>query len=273
MELKKYKIIFLDMDGVVNTVNSDKYSLGLRLAYDYDNYKDNFYFDPRILINFIKLLDFCKTNDVQICISSTWRMGTTVAGWNNFLYKHFRNSLRLKENDMLVVGITGNGCNGIRGLQIKEWLSSCKKDIDYLRSLQTKGWLSSCKEDIDYLVIDDEMFDIKDYISDDFLLQIDNKKGLTYKNLKEIEKYFVKKDETEKRTLEIGKIYKHFKGNLYKVLNLAKDTETNNDIVVYQALYGEKLIYTRELDMFLSEVDHEKYPEVEQRYRFELIGK
>lgn len=139
MELKKYKIIFLDMDGVVNTVHSDKYSLGLRLAYDYDNYKDNFYFDPRILINFIKLLDFCKTNDVQICISSTWRMGTTVAGWNNFLYKHFRNSLRLKESDMLVVGITGNGCNGIRGLQIKEWLSSCKKDIDYLRDFQTNA--------------------------------------------------------------------------------------------------------------------------------------
>ena len=97
MVLKKYKVIFLDMDGVVNTVNSDKYSLGLRLTYDYDNYKDNFYFDPRILINFIKLLDFCKTNDVKICISSTWRMNTTVAGWNNFLYKHFRNSLRLKE--------------------------------------------------------------------------------------------------------------------------------------------------------------------------------
>ena len=37
MELKKYKVIFLDMDGVVNTVNSDKYSLGLRLTYDYDN--------------------------------------------------------------------------------------------------------------------------------------------------------------------------------------------------------------------------------------------
>ena len=201
MEFKKYKIIFLDMDGVVNTVNSDKYSLGLRLAYDYDNYKDNFYFDPRILINFIKLLDFCKTNDVQICISSTWRMGTTVAGWNNFLYKHFRNSLRLKENDMLVVGITGNGCNGIRGLQIKEWLSLCKKDIDYLKGLQTKGWLSSCKEDIEYLVVDDEIFDIKDYISENKILRIDGQKGLTTKNLRFIEKYFNDNKETTIRTI------------------------------------------------------------------------
>ena len=271
MELKKYKIIFLDMDGVVNTIHSDKYSLGLRLAYDYDNYKDNFYFDPRILINFIKLLDFCKTNDVQICISSTWRMGTTVAGWNNFLYKHFRNSLRLKESDMLVVGITGNGCNGIRGLQIKEWLSSCKKDIDYLRDFQTKELLSSYKEDIDYLVIDDEIFDIKDYISENKILRIDGQKGLTNKNLNFIKEYFSEDKKTETRNIYIGKTYRHFKGNLYKVLYLAIDTETNEDIVVYQALYGNKLIYTRSLEMFLSEVDHEKYPEVEQRYRFEFL--
>ena len=68
------KVIFLDMDGVVNTVNKDRYSLGLRLTYDYDNYKDNFQFDTRILINFIKLLKFCKENEVKICISSTWRI-------------------------------------------------------------------------------------------------------------------------------------------------------------------------------------------------------
>ena len=78
------KVIFLDMDGVVNTVNKDRYSLGLRLTYDYDNYKDNFQFDTRILINFIKLLKFCKENEIGICISSTWRIGTSVQ--NRFYY-------------------------------------------------------------------------------------------------------------------------------------------------------------------------------------------
>ena len=60
----KMKVIFLDMDGVVNTVNKDRYSLGLRLTYDYDNYKDNFQFDTRILINFIKLLKFYKIIEI-----------------------------------------------------------------------------------------------------------------------------------------------------------------------------------------------------------------
>lgn len=108
------KVIFLDMDGVVNTVNKDRYSLGLKLSYDYDNYKDNFQFDTRILINFIKFLKFCKENEIGICISSTWRIGTTVKGWNDFLHRHFSNSLRLKKEDKLVIGLTDTEHNGIR---------------------------------------------------------------------------------------------------------------------------------------------------------------
>ena len=78
------------------------------------------------------------------------------------------------------------------------------------------------------------------------------------------------------RVIEIGKKYRHFKGNLYKVLDIVYDSESNNDeefkkIVVYQALYGDNLKWARPYDMFNSLVDREKYPDVEQEYRFEEV--
>lgn len=65
-------------------------------------------------------------------------------------------------------------------------------------------------------------------------------------------------------------IYKHFKGDYYLVEEIAKDSETKEPVVVYRRLYGEGDLWVRPLDMFLSEVDHEKYPNVNQKYRFEL---
>lgn len=71
---------------------------------------------------------------------------------------------------------------------------------------------------------------------------------------------------------QANEIYKHFKGNLYKVMFIAIHSETEEEMVVYQALYGDYRIYVRPLSSFTSPVDKNKYPDVSQEMRFELIS-
>lgn len=73
------------------------------------------------------------------------------------------------------------------------------------------------------------------------------------------------------REILINREYRHFKGNIYKVICIATHTETKEKCVVYQSMYGEYGYFVRPYDMFISKVDKVKYPNITQEYRFELI--
>ncbi len=72
------------------------------------------------------------------------------------------------------------------------------------------------------------------------------------------------------REVQINRVYKHFKGNYYLLVDTALDSETLEKVVIYRKLYSDGALWVRPLDDFLGEVNHEKYPDVKQQYKFEL---
>lgn len=75
----------------------------------------------------------------------------------------------------------------------------------------------------------------------------------------------------EDEELKKGKIFRHFKGDLYLLLDIAQHTESGDELVIYKALYGDYKVYARPKDMFFGKVNKVKYPNATQEYRFELI--
>ena len=92
-------------------------------------------------------------------------------------------------------------------------------------------------------------------------------------DLYECEKYFKGEDgwpvDTD-RKVTVGQKYRHFKGKIVEVLAISQDTEMPGQVIVVY-IDRDNYVWHRPLGMFLSEVDHEKYPLVKQKYRFELI--
>lgn len=68
-----------------------------------------------------------------------------------------------------------------------------------------------------------------------------------------------------------GKLYRHFKGGLYRVIDIGVHSEDENLLVIYQSESDHNLVWVRPYDMFMSKVDKKKYPDVKQEYRFEQV--
>lgn len=172
------KLLFLDMDGVVNTIE-DKYCVSLDIPMEILEGKDyhRCQFDPRLVFNFIRLLEFCKENNIHIVISSTWRMGTEVEDWNRFFNKHFGRTSGYKL-DNLVVGLTPVDGRD-RGLQIQT-------------ELEVVDLTQNTDKDLEYLILDDDINDITPYHKAENIIKVDPTKGLDNNTLDKIFKKFLK---------------------------------------------------------------------------------
>lgn len=124
------------------------------------------------------------------------------------------------------------------------------------------GYLLACKDTIKRLHTHNDCVEIPEKDVDKFTDNCD---------LAILEKEFLCKSNSKEEEVVIGGVYRHFKGKTVKVIAVSKNSENPADLsVVYECSNG---VYHRPLDMFLSDVDKEKYPDVEQEKRFEFVCK
>lgn len=71
--------------------------------------------------------------------------------------------------------------------------------------------------------------------------------------------------------VQVNRVYRHFKGDHYLLVDVARHSETGEEYAVYRKLYGDGGLWVRPLSMFLEPVDKEKYPDAVQQFRFELL--
>ena len=160
------KLIFLDIDGVLNnTKDVKKYRLFLkgerRVLIDIEPF---FYF-KRLLQEIEK-----EKIEVRIVISSSWRLGTTASDWK-LLFKHYFN------DENIILG---------RTLHLE-----CDRGLEILNFLQM---IDEEKETVeDYVVVDDDIEDIIDYVGKKRIVKTSIKRGLTNKDVRKIIRKLKKK--------------------------------------------------------------------------------
>lgn len=151
------KCIFLDFDGIFNS-NSNNIKLFL------NNYNFNIHFDMCLIENFLKLFNFCRENDIKICITSVHSKNKTIKNWKTLIVKTFRVFI-----PDVIVGVDSKQ-NRDRGLFIKDFI------ID-----------NDIKE---YLIIDDDIKDIQSYHNFENILHINKECGITKMDMIKIQNYF-----------------------------------------------------------------------------------
>lgn len=164
------KVLFLDLDGVINTQNKDGFMLTLPFkGYDGENTSITRW-NPSCIKPFLKLCELCSLRGYKIVISSTWRLIGGAKEFNEYFRTYFRIPFIHDIQEDLVIGITPR-IDGIRGIEIKEWIYKHKHEVE------------------NYIVVDDDIYDIELHIHPSKIVQINRETGLTMEDVEKIKHY------------------------------------------------------------------------------------
>lgn len=224
------KVIFLDIDGVLNTSTDI-----------YERRRIKFRGKRRIPTNkkpkrvFAKLVEWMLENDIYFVMSTSWRGNSQIEDWNEILKNY-----GVKKD--LVISLTPFHSKAIRGLEILQWLDSWNN----------VGVKEYGKEKVnDYIVVDDDINDIKPYINKKKIIRTDVKNGLTEKDLEKIIFYFEKEkifseefndyvetEETKKITKQFEDFFKKTNFSTIKIKILKNEVDNFYLITHYFPHFG-----------------------------------